>query len=79
MRVRSLNMNDAHIYCTPEQFKSEFLSVIELYKYYFQLFGIEKYQMRLSKHSKEGLGKKYVDEPELWITTEQEVREAMLE
>src|SRR3989339_1550073 len=77
MRVRSLCMNDAHIYCAPEQFKSEFLAVIDLYKYYFNLFGIEKYQMRLSLHNKEGLGKKYVNEPELWIQTEHEVREAM--
>ena len=77
MRVRSLNMNDAHIYCTPEQFQSEFLAVIEMYKYYFKLFGIDKFQMRLSKHAKEGLGKKYVDEPELWIKTEKEVRDAM--
>ncbi len=79
MRVRSLAMNDAHIYCTPEQFKGEFLAVIEMYKYYFSLFGIEKYEMRLSKHSKEGLGKKYVNEPELWIKTEAQVREAMIE
>lgn len=77
MRVRSLNMNDAHIYCTPEQFHEEFMAVIDMYKYYFTLFGIEKYQMRLSKHSKEGLGKKYVDEPELWIQTEKEVRDCM--
>lgn len=79
MRVRSLNMNDAHIYCTEEQFKSEFLAVIEMYKYYFKLFGIEKYEMRLSKHGKEGLGKKYVNEPELWVKTEKQVREAMVE
>lgn len=79
MRVRSLNMNDAHIYCTPEQFKKEFIDVINLYKIYFDLFGIEKVEMRLSKHSKEGLGKKYVDEPELWIQTEAQVREAMIE
>lgn len=77
MRVRSLNMNDAHIYCTPEQFSEEFLAVIDMYKYYFNVFGIKKYQMRLSLHSKEGLGKKYVDEPELWIQTEKQVRECM--
>lgn len=77
MRVRSLNMNDAHIYCTPEQFAEEFMAVIDMYKYYFELFGIEKYQMRLSKHSEAGLGKKYVDEPELWIQTEKQVREVM--
>lgn len=77
MRVRSLSMNDAHIYCTEEQFESEFAKVIELYLYYFELFGIEKYQMRLSKHSKEGLGKKYVDNEELWIKTEDQVRQVL--
>ena len=77
MRVRSLCMNDAHIYCTEEQFEEEFQKVIEMYLYYFELFGIEKYEMRLSKHSKEGLGKKYVDEPELWIQTEEQVRSAL--
>lgn len=77
MRVRSLNMNDAHIYCTEEQFEEEFIKVLEMYKYYFDLFGIEKYQMRLSKHGKEGLGKKYVDNEDLWIKTEEQVRNAL--
>jgi threonyl-tRNA synthetase len=77
MRVRSLCMNDAHIYCTEDQFEEEFQKVIEMYLYYFKLFDIEKYEMRLSKHSKEGLGKKYVNEPELWIKTESQVRSAL--
>src|ERR1035438_9548055 len=50
MRVRSLNMNDAHIYCTPEQFAAEFNAVNELYLKYFKIFGIEKYVMRFSTH-----------------------------
>jgi threonyl-tRNA synthetase len=70
MRVRSLNMNDAHIYCTEEQFADEFRAVNDMYLKYFKIFGIEKYVMRFSTHSKEGLGKKYVDEPELWLKTE---------
>lgn len=77
MRVRSLCMNDAHIYCTPEQFEVEFMDVIQMYLYYFKIFGIEKYQMQLSKHSKEGLGKKYVNEPKLWIDTEAQVRNVL--
>ncbi|MBN8582731.1 MAG: threonine--tRNA ligase [Anaerolineae bacterium] len=77
MRVRSMQMNDAHIYCSEEQFEQEFMGVVELYKKYFELFGIEKYVMRLSLHSKEGLGKKYVNNPELWIKTEEMVRRAM--
>lgn len=79
MRVRSMQMNDAHIYCTEEQFEAEFLAVIGLYLEYFRLFGIDDYEMRLSKHAPEGLGKKYVDEPELWLRTEEMVRRVMVE
>ena len=78
MRVRSMQMNDAHIYCSEEQFEQEFMGVIDLYKKYFELFGIEKYVMRLSLHSKEGLGKKYVDNQRLWLKTEDMVRKAMI-
>ena len=77
MRVRSMQMNDAHIYCTKEQFKEEFLSVCQMYLTYFKIFGIDKYEMELCLHSSEGLGKKYVNEPELWIQTEQDVRKAL--
>ena len=79
MRVRSLQMNDAHIYCTKEQFKQEFLAVCNMYLQYFEIFGIEKYSMRLSLHDKDELGKKYVNEPELWVETEEWVREALVE
>ena len=79
MRVRSLQMNDAHIYCTKEQFKQEFLAVCNMYLQYFEIFGIQKYSMRLSLHDKNELGKKYVNEPELWIETEEWVREALIE
>jgi threonyl-tRNA synthetase len=77
MRVRSMQMNDAHIYCSEEQFEQEFMGVIDLYKKYFDLFGIEKFVMRLSLHAKAGLGKKYVDNERLWVKTEDMVRRAM--
>ena len=77
MRVRSMQMNDAHIYCSEEQFKEEFLAVCKMYLKYFEIFGIEKYEMRLSLHDPEKLGEKYVDEPELWIKTENLVRESL--
>jgi threonyl-tRNA synthetase len=77
MRVRSMQMNDAHIYCSEEQFEAEFLGVIDLYLRYFELFGIEEYVMRFSKHAPAGLGKKYVDEPELWLRTEAMTRNAL--
>lgn len=77
MRVRSLQMNDAHIYCTAEQFADEFQAVNQMYLKYFKLFGIEKYRMRLSTHDAGELGRKYVNEPELWLKTEAMVRQVM--
>jgi threonyl-tRNA synthetase len=78
MRVRSMQMNDAHIYCSEEQFEQEFMGVIDLYLKYFKLFGIDRYVMRFSKHDKKGLGKKYIDNERLWLKTEDMVRNAML-
>jgi len=77
MRVRSMQMNDAHIYVSEDQFEEEFLAVVDMYRNYFDLFGIEKYVMRLSLHGKAGLGKKYVDNERLWLKTEEMVRRAM--
>ena len=77
MRVRSLQMNDAHIYCSERQFEREFVDVINIYLEYFKLFGISEYFMRLSTHHPRGLGKKYVNNPELWKKTEELVRDAM--
>jgi len=77
MRVRSMQMNDAHIYTSEEDFEQEFMAVVDLYRKYFELFNIEKYVMRLSLHSKAGLGKKYIDNERLWIKTEDMVRHAM--
>ncbi|MEY4710347.1 MAG: threonine--tRNA ligase, partial [Bacteroidota bacterium] len=77
MRVRSLQMNDAHIYCTEEQFEEEFKGVNALYLKYFEKFGIDKYVMRFSKHNPEKLGQKYIDMPELWEKTENMVRKVL--
>jgi threonyl-tRNA synthetase len=53
------------------------MGVIGLYHRYFELFGIEKYVMRLSLHGQAGLGKKYVDNERLWLKTEDMIRRAM--
>jgi threonyl-tRNA synthetase len=74
MRVRSLQMNDAHLYMTPEQFESEFNAVNEMYLKYFKLFGIERYVMRFSTHDPARLGEKFVNEPDLWKQTEDMTR-----
>src|SRR2546422_5354618 len=80
MRVRSLNMNDAHIYCTTEQFAQEFNGVNEMYLKYFKIFGIDKYVMRFSTHDPSRLtgdNAKFVNEPELWKQTEDMVRDTL--
>ncbi|MDB5200999.1 MAG: threonine--tRNA ligase [Ferruginibacter sp.] len=79
MRVRCLHMNDAHIYCSKEQFAQEFRAVNDMYIKYFNIFGVDKYVMRLSLHDPKKLGQKYVDEPELWKETETMVRNVLIE
>jgi threonyl-tRNA synthetase len=78
MRVRCLHMNDAHIYCTKEQFYDEFKAVNDMYLKYFKIFGVEKYVMRFSVHEPSKLGQKYIDEPELWKETESLVRDVLI-
>jgi threonyl-tRNA synthetase len=82
MRVRCLNMNDAHIYCTPEQFAEEFNAVNDMYLKYFKIFGIEKYVMRFSTHDPSrltGNNAKFVNEPVLWKKTEDLVRQVLVD
>jgi threonyl-tRNA synthetase len=79
MRVRCLHMNDAHIYCSKEQFGQEFRAVNEMYLKYFKIFGVDKYVMRLSLHDPAKLGQKYIDEPELWHQTESMVRQVLID
>lgn len=79
MRVRSMNMNDAHLYCTAEQFAEEFRAVNEMYLKYFNIFGLGRYQMRFSTHDPARLGQKFVNEPELWKQTEDMVRQVLVD
>jgi threonyl-tRNA synthetase len=78
MRVRAMQMNDAHIYCTEEQFASEFNAVNQMYLKYFAIFGIDRYQFRFSTHDPRELGKKFVDHSELWLKTEKMVRDVLI-
>ncbi|GMU50889.1 MAG: threonine--tRNA ligase [Candidatus Xenobia bacterium] len=70
LRVRGMCMNDAHIYCTPEQLEDEFRAVLELHRDYYEMFRITKYWMRLSVHDPANT-EKYVDNPEAWKSSEQ--------
>ena len=68
-----MQMNEAHIYCTEEQFKQEFLEVCRMYLKYFEIFGIEKYEMRLSLHDPSKLVKNMLMnqicglKPKIWL------------
>ncbi|MGN7614309.1 threonine--tRNA ligase, partial [Magnetococcales bacterium HHB-1] len=79
LRVRAMTMNDAHIYCTEEQIKEEFLAVMEMHKEVYKILGLENYFMRFSTWDPEDpKGKeKYVDNPEAWEKTQRLVEEAM--
>ncbi len=77
LRVRGMTMNDAHIYCSPEQAKVELLNVLNLHTQYYELFGLKDFWMRLSLAEKDT--RKFVDEPELWQKAETLITEVMEE
>jgi len=77
MRVRAAEQNNAHIYCAEEQIEAEFLAVIDLYRHYFDLFGIDRFEMRLSMHDRRGLGVKFYDDEAAWLKTEAIIRGVM--
>ena len=81
LRVRGMCMNDAHIYCTAEQVRAEFIKVMELHRKLYEVLGLDGYHMRLSCWDPEDpKGRnKYVDDPEAWEQTQQDVRDAMHE
>jgi threonyl-tRNA synthetase len=75
-RVRAMTLNDAHIFCTPDQIKSEFTKVMQLVEQAYRDLGITKYSYRLSLRDKANK-EKYVDNDEMWALGERVLREAM--
>lgn len=76
-RVRGFTQNDAHIFCTSEQLKEQFLEVLYLLKQFYQDLGFKNYRFRLSLSSDEG--GKYVGKREDWLKTESVLREVLNE
>jgi threonyl-tRNA synthetase len=68
-RVRSMTLNDAHIFCRPDQVKQEFAVVIRLIQQVYRDFGIADYQLDLSLHDPKDRQYYHQDE-ELWMTAE---------
>jgi len=75
MRVRAMSMNDAHIYCTEDQAVEEFLSVMKLHKYYYDLLDIKDYWMVLALRNPKN--KKYHGDEAMWQKAERITRQAM--
>jgi threonyl-tRNA synthetase len=75
-RVRCMTLNDAHIFCTPDQIKEEFTGVMKLVEQAYKDLGITKYRYRLSLRDKANK-EKYVDNDEMWALGERVLREAM--
>jgi threonyl-tRNA synthetase len=75
-RVRVMTLNDAHIFCTPEQIKEEFASVMQLVEQAYRDLGITQYTYRLSLRDKAHT-EKYIDNDAMWDLAEDMLREAM--
>jgi threonyl-tRNA synthetase len=81
LRVRGMCMNDAHIYCTEENLKAEFLAVMDMHKEVYRVLGLKDYYMRFSTWDPEDPKgqQKYVNDPEAWEKSQNFIREAMIE
>jgi len=81
LRVRGMCMNDAHIYCTEDQIKKEFLDVMNLHREVYQILNISSYYMRFSTWDPtDPKGReKYIDQPRAWEWTQKLIYEAMLD
>ncbi|MBI4822372.1 MAG: threonine--tRNA ligase [Deltaproteobacteria bacterium] len=81
LRVRGMTMNDAHIYCSEDQIKTEFLAVMEMHRKCYEVLGLSDFYLRFSTWDPEDPKgrEKYVDNPAAWERTQRFVKEAMLE
>jgi threonyl-tRNA synthetase len=75
-RVRCMTLNDAHIFCTQDQIKQEFTSVMRLVEESYKDLGITKYSYRLSLGDRANK-EKYVDNDAMWELGENILRETM--
>ena len=69
LRVRMLSMNDAHVYCTLDQVASEVRSNVRMAQEYYETFGFDDYDFRLSLWDPDNKDK-YIDQPENWEATQ---------
>ena len=77
-RVRGFTQDDAHIFCTQEQVKDEFKSVIDLVLYIFKTLKFENFKAQISLRDKEQ-PEKYIGSDENWEKAERAIQEAAAE
>ena len=75
VRVRSFTLNDAHIFCTPDQVISEVRGAIELANYFMSVLGVEDYWYRLSV--RDNVKTKWAGTDEEWESAEASLKEAL--
>ncbi|MGA8924302.1 MAG: threonine--tRNA ligase [Candidatus Dormiibacterota bacterium] len=75
IRVRSFNLNDAHIFCTPDQVIEEVRGAIELANYFMAVLGVEDYSYRLSV--RDNVKTKWAGTDEEWESAEAALKEAL--
>jgi threonyl-tRNA synthetase len=77
-RVRAMTLNDAHIFCLPEQIQAEAVGVIRLIQRVYRDFGFKEYWYRLSlRNPKDKIN--FVDNDAMWDTAEEYLRQALAE
>jgi threonyl-tRNA synthetase len=78
MRVRGFSQNDAHIYCSFDDARAQFLEVMRLHDYYYRALGITEFHMVLATRDPANK-EKYHDDDQMWEDAERITREAMEE
>jgi len=77
-RVRAMTLNDAHIFCRPDQIKEEFARVVNLIRQVYDDFGIKEYRFRLSYRDPKDT-EKYFQNDEMWDMSQRMLREVVEE
>lgn len=77
-RVRAMTLNDAHIFCRPDQIKEEFARVITLIRQVYADFGITDYRFRLSYRDPQDTDK-YFPNDEMWEMSQRMLKEVVEE
>ena len=77
-RVRGFTQDDAHLYCTAEQLKDEFLKVMDIIFYIFKALNFENYEAQISLRDPNNKDK-YVGSDENWEKAERAIVEACRE